>query len=304
MSKKIHALVFFSLLISSASAGQDPSKYYTIQHADEFSIDWVSFYETCDERTARARKELPHHLDLAYGHDPKQKLDLYLPKEKPVGAATFLFLHGGGLARGRSCSLRLHRDAVCSQWRHHRGSQLSASRRRDFTTRIQPEDVAAAVRWIHQNIKEYGGDPNRIYVGGHSAGALLSAYLGLRGTWREKMGLPKGLVKGVAPVSGPYDMRDGPRPPDNDAYVPDPDLRAEASPILDIDNPVPRAVVAFGTLEPFETESRELVEKMKAEGVKAELVVLEDEGHDQTVFSLGEEDSKLFVAVLKMIQAK
>lgn len=99
-------------------------------------------------------------------------------------------------------------------------------------------------------------------------------------------------------------MRDGPRPRDNDAYVPDPDLRAEASPILDIDNPVPRAVVAFGSLEPFETESRELVEKMKAEGVKAELVVLEDEGHDQTVLSLGEEDSKLFVAVLKMMQAK
>ena len=303
MSKKIHALVFFGLLISSASAGQDTSKYYTIQNADKFSIDWSSFYETCDERTAKVRKELPHHLDLAYGDDPKQKLDLYLPKEKPVGAATFLFLHGGGLREGD----RAHYGYIARPFAANGVITAVASYRltaQGFHYPDQPEDVAAAVRWIHENIKEYGGDPNRIYVGGHSAGALLSAYLGLRGTWREKMGLPKGLVKGIAPVSGPYDMRDGPRPPDNDAYVPDPDLRAEASPILDIDNPVPRAVVAFGTLEPFETESRELVEKMKAEGVKAELVVLEDEGHDQTVFSLGEEDSKLFVAVLKMMQAK
>ena len=85
-------------------------------------------------------------------------------------------------------------------------------------------------------------------------------------TWREKMGLPKGLVKGVAPVSGPYDMRVVRRTGEVDGYVPDEDLRAEASPILNIDNPVPRAVVAYGSLEPFEATSRELVDNMKAKG--------------------------------------
>ena len=303
MTSRMMGFVFLSLLFSSASSGQDKSKYYTVQHADEFSIDWISFYEVCDQRTEKARKELPHHLDLAYGDNPKQKLDLYLPKEKPVDAPTFLFLHGGGMREGD----RAHYGYIAMPFAANGVITAVASYRltgQGFHFPDQPEDVAAAVRWIHQNIEEYGGDPDLIYVGGHSAGAILSAYLGVRGTWREKMGLPKGLVKGVAPVSGPYDMRVVRRTGEVDGYVPDEDLRAEASPILNIDNPVPRAVVAYGSLEPFEATSRELVDNMKAKGVKAELVQLENENHDQTALSLGDEDSVLFLAVLKMIQAR
>ena len=303
MSKKMMGLLFLGVLISSPSAGQDKSKYYTIQHADEFSMDWVGFYETCDERTAKARKELPHHLDLPYGDDPKQKLDLYLPKEKPEGAPTFLFLHGGGMREGD----RAHYGYIATPFAANGIITAVASYRltgQGFHFPDQPEDVAAAVRWIHQNIQKYGGDPDLVYVGGHSAGAILSAYVGVRGTWREKMGLPKGLIKGVAPVSGPYDLRAVRRSGEIDGYVPDPELRAEASPILNVDNPVPRTVVAFGSLEPFEATSRELVDNMKARGVKAELVVLEDENHDQTALSLGDQDSVLFLAVLKMIQAR
>ena len=167
----------------------------------------------------------------------------------------------------------------------------------------QPEDVAAAVVWIHKHVEEYGGDPQRIYVGGHSAGAILSSYLGVRGAWRQKKGIPDGVLKGVAPVSGPYDMRVARRAGEVDAYVPDPELRAEASPIVDIDNPPPRAVVAVGSVEPFVDTSREFADKLKAKGVEAEFLILEGEDHAQTALSLGDQDSELFRAVLKMIQA-
>ena len=71
------------VLSAASSVAQDKSKYYTVMHPDEFNIDWTGFYETVEAKTAETRKELPHHLDLAYGAHPKQKLDLYLPKEKP-----------------------------------------------------------------------------------------------------------------------------------------------------------------------------------------------------------------------------
>ena len=124
MTSRMMGFVFLSLLFSSASSGQDKSKYYTVQHADEFSIDWISFYEVCDQRTEKARKELPHHLDLAYGDNPKQKLDLYLPKEKTGGRSYVLVPSRGRHARRRSCALRLYRDAVRGKRGYHRGCQL------------------------------------------------------------------------------------------------------------------------------------------------------------------------------------
>ena len=85
------------LLTASLGQAQDKTQYYTYKHAGTFEIDWVGFYDKIDEWTAATREKLPHKLDIAYGDDEKQKLDLYWPREKPSPAPVFLFIHGGGL---------------------------------------------------------------------------------------------------------------------------------------------------------------------------------------------------------------
>ncbi len=81
-------------------AGQDRSQYPTNRGPEKYGIDWVGFYDRADSMTAATRKEFPLHLDLAYGKDPKQKLDLYLPRERPDSAPVFIFIQGGGFVEG------------------------------------------------------------------------------------------------------------------------------------------------------------------------------------------------------------
>src|SRR3990172_3078309 len=102
-SRMVFGIICTALLISSPAwvTAQDMSKYYTVMHPDKFEIDWKGFYQTMTEKTAEVRKVLPHHLDLAFGDNPKQKLDLYLPKGANISSApVFLFLHGGGFREG------------------------------------------------------------------------------------------------------------------------------------------------------------------------------------------------------------
>lgn len=68
------------------------------------------------------------------------------------------------------------------------------------------EDSAAAVAWVHRNIAGYGGDPERIYLMGHSAGAYNAAMIALDRQWLGREGLEEGVIKGVIGLAGPYDF--------------------------------------------------------------------------------------------------
>ena len=299
MSKKAILVVVGYLLAAGSTWAQDRSKYYTQIHADDFSIDWVGFYDANDAGTAKARKELPHHLDLAFGKDPKQRLDLYLPEEPPDGAPTFLFLHGGGFREGD----RAHYGYVAVPFAEHGIITAVASYRLTvdgFGFPSPAEDVAAAVGWIHENIASFGGDPELIYIGGHSAGAILSGFVGANGDWGKKQGVPMGLIKGSAPISAPYHLQDVSGIP---GFIDESD-REKAAPFFNINHPSPRFVVAVGTEEPYGESSREFAEKLKGSGVDAKLIVLEGMDHAETARSMGDAGSELFLAILKMIRAR
>ena len=70
----------------------------------------------------------------------------------------------------------------------------------------QIEDTAAAFAWVYKNIAQYGGDPNRIYLAGHSAGGHLVALLALDPKYLNKYEIPLDAIKGVAAISGVYDV--------------------------------------------------------------------------------------------------
>jgi arylformamidase len=253
-----------------------------------------------DARTADLRSRYPHHLDLAYGDDPKQRLDLYLPEGEVSDAPVFLFLHGGGFREGD----RAHYGGVAEPFLSHGIIVAVASYRLTgdgFHYPDQTDDTRLAMKWVYDNIEAYGADPTSLYVGGHSAGAILSADVGVDRGWMPEASIPVSALKGIVPVSGPYDLREPGRAGERSAYAPTPELLERASPVLHVKDPAPAAVVAVGSLEGYQASSMELVEKLKGAGSNATYLLLDGQGHEDTALSLADPDSDLFEAVLRMI---
>ena len=299
--KKLPLRTILSLLTLSTLLcpllGQDKTTYYTDMNPEKFAIDWTGFYNENDRLTAKARNELPHHLDLAFGDHPKQRLDLYLPKTESSDAAVFVFLHGGGFREGD----RAHYGSISMPFARHGVITAVASYRltsQGYHFPDQAEDLHRALAWLYRNIESYGGSKDRLYVGGHSAGALLSAEVAVKTNWLKIMGLPLDLIKGVIPISGRYGAR-----PKGDGYVREESLVGIASPIENIINLSPRYLVAVGSVEKNYLEaSKEFVKRLQEKGVQTDdLLVLEGEDHAQTARSLGDEKSHLFQAILKLI---
>ena len=298
---KLLALTVLLLVYSVITNSQDMSQYYTVQHPEDFTIDWTGFYHRMNEHTARVRAQFPHHLDMAYGSDPKQRLDLYLPEGEVSNAPVFLFLHGGGFREGD----RAHYGSVAEPFVKSGVITAVASYRLTGSGAhypAQPDDTKSAVKWLFENVGDYGGNPEALYVGGHSAGAILSADIGVDRAWLVEMGMPKDILKAIIPISGPYDVRARGRPGEVYTYAPTPELREQASPILHVNDPVPVALVAVGSEEGYQESSVAFTEALKAAGVDAHYLLLEGEDHADTALSLANGDSELFRQVMDIIQ--
>ena len=142
--------------------------------------------------------------DVAYGTDPRQKLDVYIPARKLAPAPVVVVFYGGSWNSGEKADYAFLGKAFAS---------------RGFITivadyRLVPEvrfpafldDGASAVAWAHNNAKSLGGDPRRLFIVGHSAGAYIAAMVALDKTYLNKTGLSPAAIKGVAGLAGPYDF--------------------------------------------------------------------------------------------------
>jgi acetyl esterase/lipase len=142
--------------------------------------------------------------DIAYGPDPRQRLDVYAPPRGGTGLPTLIFFYGGGWNSGR------RQDYA---WVGH---SLAAQ---GFLTilpdyRLVPQvrypafvqDGAAAARWALDHAADYGGDPQRLLLAGHSAGAYIALQLAMDQAFLRAAGVDPKLIRGVAGLSGPYDF--------------------------------------------------------------------------------------------------
>jgi len=119
--------------------------------------------------------------DIAYGHDPLQRLDLSLPEAKTF--PTVVFVHGGSLSSGDKADDDYKN--VCA------GLVAEGIACANANYRLAPKtpwpgaaaDVASAVAWVSGHIGDRGGDPHRVFLMGHSSGAMLVALVGSDARW-------------------------------------------------------------------------------------------------------------------------
>lgn len=142
--------------------------------------------------------------DVAYGPGPRQTLDAYAPKGEPRGGAPVaIFLYGGSWDSGRRQDYGWAGRALAAQ-----GFLALVPDYRLFPN-LYPgflEDGAQAVRWAVDNAARLGGDPERVVLIGHSAGAYNAAMLALDRRWLTSVGVDPAVVKAWAGLSGPYDF--------------------------------------------------------------------------------------------------
>jgi arylformamidase len=143
--------------------------------------------------------------DVCYGPDYRQRLDVYLPDDSALsGLPVLLFVYGGGWRHGYKEWLGFMAPPLLPL----PANFVSVSLRLAPNVRY-PEplnDYFGAIKWAYRNIAKLGGDPERIFIGGHSSGAHLSALAALRTDIAERNGLPRNVVKACFPVSGIYDL--------------------------------------------------------------------------------------------------
>lgn len=148
---------------------------------------------------------VPHvRTELAYGADPRQRLDLYVPKDLAGRAPLVVFFYGGGWEAGDRADYRF---AALALVKH--GFIVAVPDYRVYPQVRFPdflEDSAQAVAFVHARAASLGGDPERLFLMGHSAGAYNAVMLGLDPRYLDAAGLPAGKLRGVVGISGPYDF--------------------------------------------------------------------------------------------------
>ena len=169
---KNHLLIFF-LMLSGSFAFAQKTEYETKTN--------IRYYEDAEYKNDAYKAE-------------RCILDIYYPKNAK-GFATILWFHGGGITQGsKEIPQALKDKGYCI---------IGVGYRLSPTVKAPAyiEDSAAAVAWAFNNIAKYGGDPDKIFLSGHSAGGYLDLMVGLDKKWLAKYNIDANRIAGLIPFS-------------------------------------------------------------------------------------------------------
>jgi arylformamidase len=256
-----------------------------------------------EEVTRRGENAEPT-AEVRYGDDPYQSIAIHAA-DAPNGSV-LVFVHGGGWTSGYKENMNFMAPAFTAAGVTFCSAGYRLAPRVLFPAGL--EDVADAVAWIYANIASYGGDPRRIFVGGHSAGGHYTPLLAVTRDWRAPRGLPADVVRGCLPISGVYRFADGSgltmRPRFLGAESAETDRAA--SPVTFVDADAPPFLIAYGT-EDFphlRTQAEEMAATLRAAGADVDTVLLEGRDHFGASFAGGEADGPWVPQALDWMAAR
>jgi acetyl esterase/lipase len=224
------------------------------------------------------------HSDLAYGADPRQKLDIYVPNGLKAPAPVLLFFYGGSWTTGKRSDYLAFGQAFASK-----GIVTVVADYRLYPQVKYPgfvEDAAGALAWLHAHAKEYGGDTGRIFVSGHSAGGFNAVMLASEPKFIAAQGGTLDWIRGVIGIAGPYDFL----PLTEQTYI---DIfhganNADAMPINHIDGKRPPMLLTNGSADTVvhPGNADRMAARLKANGDEVKVIHYPGVGHIGIILSL------------------
>lgn len=244
--------------------------------------------------------------DFAYTEGPpveaaKQKLDLYVPHGAKA-APVFIFLHGGAWRFGDRglyppVGHRFAKEGILTVIPSYR---LAPKHKWP----AQAEDSAAALAWTVRHIARHGGDTNRIFIGGHSAGGHLSSLLVFNDRFLKPFGLAPSLVRGVVSLSGVYNLDIG--DVQTAVFGKDRDVRRDASPLFFVKAMAPPFLVSYCQWDypTLPAQAKIFHAALQGVGVSSELVFTPKENHIYEMIALTHDADPTAQAVAKFIKSR
>jgi len=250
--------------------------------------------------SAMARRHIGEPERIAYGPAEIERLDIY--RSRRVPAPIFVFIHGGAWRSGRSKDFAVPAEMLLRAGAHYVVPEFAWVQDVSGNLMVLADQVRRAVAWVHENIARFGGDPNRLYIGGQSSGGHLAA-VALTTDWQCQFGLPADIIKGGICISGMYDLTPV-RLSARSRYVEFDDATiASLSPIRHLDRLQAPLIVAYGTRETpeFQRQNREFAAAVEAAGKKVRLLVAEHYNHFELPETLGHPYGLLGRAALELM---
>jgi arylformamidase len=242
------------------------------------------------KRYAITSEEVRRHIGdpqrVAYGPTEPENLDIY--RTKAANAPIFVFIHGGAWRGGAAKNYGFPAEMFVKAGAHYVALDFVAIGEADGDLRRMAEQVRRGIAWVYKNAGSFGGDPNRLYIGGHSSGGHLCG-VALVTDWQKDFGLPADAVKGAVSMSGMYDLK-AVRLSKRSSYVKFTDEMEDAmSSQRHLGLLRAPVIVTYGTNETpeFQRQSRDFAAAVKAAGKPVELVVAESYNHFEMAESLG-----------------
>jgi acetyl esterase/lipase len=239
---------------------------------------------------------------VAYGADPRKRLDVYQPLQAAGPVPVIVFFYGGNWTRGSREAYRFVGEALAAS-----GAVAIVA---DY--RLSPEvrwtqilaDCALATRWAFDQAAALGGDPARIFLMGHSAGAYNAAMLALDPRWLAAEGLSPGRLAGWVGIAGPYDFLPVNDPESRVAFH-WPDTPADSQPIHHVSAGAPRALLMAARDDKVVNPQRStvgLASRLQAAGAPVQVELFDKVNH-ATVLGAVARPLNWLAPVLERIQA-
>ena len=263
--------------------------------------DFPRFLEAYLEDSRRATDTLRCHLDVPYGSGPPETLDIFPAAGRR--APMLVFFHGGYWQELYTDSWRFPAPALVAAGITYVAVNyaLAPSVTLDEIVR----ESRAALAWLVEHAADYGADPRRIHVSGHSAGAHLTAML-LATDWPTfNSGMPRQPIAGACAVSGVYDLEPIVLTSVNDALGLDADAARRNSPLFLIPERAPELVLCVGGLESaeFHRQQDDFLARWRMAGLPARVVHMPGYHHFDVIQQLGNPENPLFEAIVQQVEA-
>jgi arylformamidase len=253
------------------------------------------------DNSARTRARIGEPLRAAYGPSDIEQLDIFR-SAAPAPAPIFVFIHGGAWRSGLAKTYSAPAEMLIRAGAHYVVPDFVWVQDSGGSLFPMADQVCRAIAWVYRNAASFGGDPTRLYIGGHSSGAHLAA-VALTTEWQREFGLSPDLIKGGMCSSGMYDLTPV-RLSHRSSYVSFTDeMVAALSPIRHLDRLNAPLIVAYGGYETpeFQRQARDFAAAVRAAGKPVELIVGEHYCHLELPETLCNPYGVLGAAVLEMM---